>query len=189
MFRLFSKFIFWLIGWKITGSTLDPKIIKKSIFIAIPHTSNWDFPLGIMARSIIRFKITYMMKSTMFKPPFGWFFRMMNGMPVERSKSTNFVDAAIKLYNSKDSLHTVIAPEGTRKKVDKLKTGFYYIAKGANIPMIFAAFDFGKKEVRFSDPYLPTDDKEKDFQVLEDFFKGVSGKFPKQSWSITNFEH
>ena len=181
MFRVISKLIFKIIGWKIAGHP-PGKDVKKSIFVAIPHTSNWDFPIGILARSIIGVKITYLMKSTMFRPPFGRFFRMLNGMPVDRSKANNLVDAVVQLYNEKESLHTVIAPEGTRKRVEKLKTGFYYIALGAKIPIIMVAFDYGTKEVRFAEPFYPSGDKEKDFAVIRSFFKGAKGKNPELGW-------
>jgi 1-acyl-sn-glycerol-3-phosphate acyltransferase len=186
MFRAFSKFIFWLIGWKVTGHIPGPEV-KKSIFVAIPHTSNWDFPLGIFSRSIIKTKVTYMMKSTMFKPPFGWFFRMLDGIPVERSKSTNFVDGVIKLYNSRETLHTVIAPEGTRGKVKELKSGFYFMALGANVPLILTAFDYSTKEVRFSKPLYMTGNKEEDFEMIRAYFANAKGKYPELGWpqSIT----
>lgn len=181
MFRLLSRLIFKIIGWKITG-VLPGGPVKKSILIAIPHTSNWDFPLGLMARSIIKTRVTYMMKSTMFKPPFGWFFRWMDGIPVNRSKSTNFVDAVVDLYNQHDELHTIIAPEGTRRKVENLKTGFYYIALGAKIPIVMVRFDYTTKEVRFREPFYPTGNKEEDFKVIYDYFDGIVGKYPAQSW-------
>jgi len=187
MFRALSKLILWLIGWKVTGHLPD-KSIKKSIYIAIPHTSNWDFPLGLMARAIINVEVTYIMKSTMFKPPFGWIFRMLNGIPVDRTKSTNFVDAVIDIYNSKENLHTIIAPEGTRRKVSKLKSGFYFIATGAKIPMVLVRFDYNKKEVNFRAPFYPVGDKEKDFEEINDFFKGAVGKYPEQGWGYQSKE-
>ena len=182
MFRLLSRLIFRIIGWKVTGVLPDGKV-KKSVFIALPHTSNWDFPIGIMVRSILSIKITYIMKSSMFKPPFGWFFRWTDGMPVDRSKSNNLVEGVIELYNSHDSFHTVIAPEGTRKYVKNLKSGFYYIALGAKVPIIMVRFDYGKKEVRFREPFYPTGDKEKDFEIIREYFKGVKGKIPENSWA------
>jgi len=182
MFRALSRLIFWIIGWKITG-VMPGGVVKKSVFIAVPHTSNWDFPLGLMARSLIRTRVTYIMKSSMFKPPFGWLFRMMDGIPVDRSKRTNFVDAVVDLYNESESLHTIISPEGTRRKVDKLKTGFYYIALGAKIPIIMVQFDYDAKEVRFNPPFYPEGDKEKDFDVIRDCFKGTKGKIPENGWA------
>ncbi len=182
MFRAFSKFILWILGWKVCG-VFPGGDVKKSILVAMPHTSNWDFPLGLMARSIIKTRVTYMMKSTMFKPPFGWFFRMMDGMPVVRTKSTNFVDAVINLYNEHETLHTIISPEGTRKKVTKLKSGFYYMALGAKVPLVLVAFDYGKKEVRFRAPLYLTGDKDKDFEVIEGYFKGVKGRNPEAGWA------
>ena len=182
MFRALSKLIFRIVGWKITG-VLPGGEVKKSVLIEIPHTSSWDFFIGILTRSILNVRIKYVMKSSMFKPPFGWFFRWTDGIPVDRSKSTNFVDGVIDLYNQQESLHIILSPEGTRKYVDKLKTGFYYIALGAKIPIVMVAFDYEKKEVRFREPFYPSGDKEKDFVVIRDYYKHVKGKIPENSWA------
>src|SRR5690606_23843932 len=100
---------------------------------------------------------SFFAKDSLFRFPVGGLFRWLGGIPVDRSKSTNFVDAVINMYNDRDDLLTVISPEGTRSKVESLKTGFYYIAKGANIPVILCRFDYGKKEIHFAKPFYPTD--------------------------------
>ncbi len=180
MLRTLSKVIMWIIGWKVTGAF--PSDLKKSMVVVIPHTSNWDFPLGIMSRAIIKTRVVYLMKDSMFKPPFGWFFRWMDGMPVIRSKSTNFVDAIVEMYNKEEELHIQIAPEGTRKWVKDLKTGFYYIALGAKIPLLLVKFDYGEKVVDFGKVFYPTGDKEADFKVIKEYFRDVKGKNPKDAW-------
>ena len=88
--------------------------------------------------------------------PFGFIFRALGGIPVDRSKSTNFVDSIAQLYGSREELIIFMAPEGTRRKVDKLKTGFYYIALQAKIPIIMIRLDFAKKDLAFSEPFYPT---------------------------------
>ena len=108
--------------------------------------------------------------------------RWTGGTPVDRSKNTNTVDSVVEVFQNKKIFRFALAPEGTRKKVDKLKTGFYYIAKKANVPIVLVAFDFGKKEVKFSDAFWPTSDMQKDFEAIDAFFKGVKGRVPEYSY-------
>jgi 1-acyl-sn-glycerol-3-phosphate acyltransferase len=176
MFSQLSKFILWLFGWKI--SSKYPVHINKAVVIVIPHTSSWDFPLGLLVRSAIAIDIKFVGKSSLFKPPFGWLFRWLGGYPVDRSKSHNYVQAMVDIFNKEPEFRVVLAPEGTRKRVEKLKTGFYYIAKGAGVPIILCKFDFGNKEVAFSEPFWTTDDTESDFAKIDDYFRDVKGKNP-----------
>lgn len=152
---------------------------EKYVIIVIPHTSNWDFPLGLLVRSAIGEDVRYVGKDSLFKPPFGFLFRWLGGIPVDRSQRTQFVDAVIDKFEEPGSMKICIAPEGTRKRVDKLKTGFYYIAKGAGVPILFCKFDYGQHVVGISEPYYTTDDQEADFAALYAYFQGVRGKNPE----------
>lgn len=175
---MISKFIFKnILGWKLVNDF--PKDLKKYVVIAAPHTSWQDFPIGILARNTSGVKINFIGKDSLFKGPFGFIFRSLGGTPVDRSKSNNLVEAIVKVFNSKDEFRLALSPEGTRKKVDKWKTGFYYIAKGANVPIVMATLDFGKKQIKISEPYYTTDDKDKDFEFFQSFYKGVLGKKPE----------
>jgi 1-acyl-sn-glycerol-3-phosphate acyltransferase len=180
MFSTFCSLVLQILGWKITGDY--PYHIKKCIIVVIPHTSNWDFPLGILIRASLKENITFFGKSSLFRFPFAGFFRSLGGIPVDRSKSTNFVDAVIKMYDDRENLVTVISPEGTRSKVESLKSGFYYIAKGVKIPIILCKFDYENREVHFAKPFYPTNDKEADFQFFRNHFKNVKGRNPELGW-------
>lgn len=176
---MISKFIFnTILGWKLVGDF--PKDIKKYVVIAAPHTSWQDFPIGILARNTSNIKINFIGKDSLFKGPFGFIFRSLGGTPVDRSQSHNLVDAIVKVFDSKEEFRLALSPEGTRKKVEKWKTGFYYIAKGANVPIVMATLDFGNKQVKFSEPYYTTDNKEKDFEYFQSFFKPEMAKKPSQ---------
>ncbi len=177
-----SKWILTRLGWKIEGQYPDVERVPKAVVIVIPHTSNWDFPLGLLVRSAIGADIKFVAKSSLFRPPFGWLFRWLGGYPVERSRRTNYVQSMVEVFNREPQLHVVIAPEGTRSKVDRLRTGFYYIAKGAGIPIIMCRFDWGTKTVAFREPFHPTNDVESDFQTIEAFFRGAKGKIPEQGY-------
>lgn len=174
-----SKFIFTtILGWKVVNNF--PQDLKKYVVIAAPHTSWQDFPIGVLARNCTGIKINFIGKDSLFKGPFGFIFKSLGGTPVDRSKSNNLVDAIVKIFNSKNEFRLALSPEGTRKKVEKWKTGFYYIAKGANVPIVMATLDFGRKQVLISEPYYPTDNKEKDFEYFHSFYENVKGKKPEQ---------
>ena len=181
MLTLISKFIYHkILGWKATGFN-DFHRVKKAVIIAVPHTSWHDFYIGVLLRSVLGIQANFVGKKALFNPFTGWIFRSLGGAPVVRKANEKQVDAIARLFNEKDEFRMAIAPEGTRKKVDTWKTGFYYIAKKANVPILMFTLDFKNKENRFSEPLYPTDDLEADFQFMRAFYDGVEGKVPEYS--------
>lgn len=176
MGRIISKWILQLLGWRIAGRY--PAELKKFVIIAMPHTSNWDLPLGILVRSILRARINFVAKDSLFRPLYGWFFRWLGGFPVDRSRSTQYVDAVVDIFKREERFVLTIAPEGTRSKVDRLRSGFYYIALGAGVPIVMVRMDYVARVVTFSDPFYPIGDKEADLRFILDFYKGARGKRP-----------
>ena len=180
MFKAFSKLIFLkILGWKIVGGFPDK---PKYIIIVAPHTSNWDFLTGVFVRAIVpEIKAAkYLGKKSLFKPPLGWLFKAMGGYPVDRTKSKNQVDAVVDIFDKHEEFVIAMAPEGTRSKVEKLKSGFYYIALKANIPIVMVAFDYGKKQVVVNQPeFYPTGDFESDIEQILSFYRGIKGKNPE----------
>ncbi|MCK0162049.1 lysophospholipid acyltransferase family protein [Allomuricauda sp. F6463D] len=175
-----AKFIYFtLLGWKLKGSFPN---VNKCVIIVIPHTHWLDFFLALLIRKVIKKEINFIGKKSLFKPPFGWFFRWTGGAPVDRSKNSNTVDSTVQIFNSRKKFRLALAPEGTRKKVTALKTGFYHIAKKANVPIVMVAFDFGKKEIKIGEPFYPTESLNKDFEKIHEFYKGVKGKIPEYSF-------
>ncbi len=167
-------------GWKIEG-TIDENI-KKCVLMVIPHTSWHDFYLGIFTRGITGIEMNYIAKKELFRFPFGFYFRWMGGAPVDRTGSLNKVDAIAKIFENHNEFRLAIAPEGTRKKVTELKSGFYYIACKANVPIVPAAFDFGRKTVNIGKPFYPTSNYENDLKILLKHFGGAIGKVPGYSF-------
>ena len=153
-----------------------PGHLNKFVIAVVPHTSYMDFFLGLLIRKVWNEQINFVGKKSLFTFPFGYIFRRLGGEPIDRSKNNDMVSATVKVFQKREKFRLTIAPEGTRKKVEKWKTGFYYIAKGAQVPIVLIAFDFGKKQVKISEPMLTTDNKEADFKVYESFFKGVVGR-------------
>lgn len=172
-----ARFIYFkIMGWELEGSL--PQGIKKCVVIVVPHTSWHDFYIGLLIRRIFNVDIKFLAKKELFKPPFGWYFKWMGGTPLDRTPGQNKVEAIAEIFRQKEEFRLALSPEGTRKKVKDWKTGFYYIAKSAEVPLIMIAFDFGKKKVKVSDPLYITDDKEADFRKMKEFYKDVVGKVP-----------
>lgn len=161
-------FIWKTLGWKIAGDI--PKDIKKYIIIAAPHTSNWDFIIGLCVRTILDFKASFLGKKSLFGWPFGWFFKWMGGYPVDRSKRNNIVDQVVEIFNSRNEFALALAPEGTRKNITEWKTGFYYIALGAKVPIVRTKIDIKNKQVTIFPPFWPTSNFENDMEVIKSVF-------------------
>ncbi len=181
--RWLAKLIYFkILRWKVAGNIyISKNLIKKAIIITVPHTSWHDFYIGILLRSILNVKINFIGKKELFVFPAGWFFKLMGGIPIDRHTKENKVDIIAKLFEEKEELRMALAPEGTRKKVDKWRTGFYYIAKKANVPIIMITFDFENKQNKISEPFYPTDDIETDLEFMRNYFKGVKGKVAEYS--------
>jgi 1-acyl-sn-glycerol-3-phosphate acyltransferase len=172
-----AKFIYFrLLGWKTVGEFPE---LEKCVVAVVPHTSWFDFLLGLLVRRLVNQEINFIGKKSLFNPPFGWYFRWMGGAPIDRSKSSDTVTAIANIFKEKKVFRLALSPEGTRKKVTQWKTGFYYIAKAANVPIILVAFDYGHKQVKFSKPFIPTENKEGDFKKYRKFFEGSIGKIPE----------
>lgn len=178
MARLFWTVYKKLTGWKIKGTV--PAELKKAIILVGPHTSWKDVLIGLMARSVLQLKqARFLGKKELFDGPFGFFFRRMGGIPVDRFSNKNMVDQVVSLFEQTEAMLLALSPEGTRKKVDRLRTGFYHIAKKAGIPIILCGFDFEKKEILFAPPFFTGEDEAKDFEKIIAFFAPVKGKHPE----------
>ncbi len=173
-----ARWILRMTGWQIEGDI--PSEIRKYVVIAAPHTSWWDFPLGLLARAALGREIHFIGKKSLFRPPLGWFMRWLGGVPADRSISRNLVDQVVEIFNARDAFAIALAPEGTRAPVRQFRTGFYYIARGAGVPVICATLDYFHKTVTFSTPFYPTDDPAADLKSLWDHFRGVPGKVPEK---------
>lgn len=178
-----AKFIYFkILGWKIVGNTNFSKDnIKKAVIIAVPHTSWHDFYIGVLLRAVVQVKTNFVGKKELFVFPIGWFFRALGGAPINRQTNQNKVQAIANLFEERKEFRMTLAPEGTRKKVSEWRTGFYYIAKQANVPIIMFTLDFESKQNKISEPFYPTDNVEADFKYMYSFFKGVKGKIPEYS--------
>ena len=174
-----AKFIYFkLMGWNLKGNFPD---LKKYVIMVVPHTSWHDFYMGLLLRRIAGININYVAKKELFKKPYGWYFKWMGGAPLDRTPGQNKVQTIASIFDKHKEFKLALAPEGTRKKVDNWKTGFYYIAKEAKVPIVMVAFDYSKKEMKIAKPFSPTSDIEADFKEMKKFFIGVVGKIPEHT--------
>ena len=173
--RAFSVAFMKLAGWKVEGSL--PLNGQKSVLIAAPHTSNWDLPYTLMTAFILGLNVYWMGKAEIFKPPFRGLMMWLGGIPVERDQANNLVAASIDAINAADGpLQLIVPPEGTRSNTRFWKTGFYYIAVGAQVPIVMAYMDYDKKRSGLGPVFVPTGDIEVDMAKIKAFYAPFKGK-------------
>jgi len=183
MLRAITAFLYRAAGWKVIGR--PPVEVKKAVWVGAPHTSNWDFIVCLGGRAELQINIGFLAKSQLFKWYSGWLFKALGCYPVYRNKSTNLVDNVSAMFQQYEELHIAITPEGTRKDVDRLKTGFYHIALKANVPLVLIGFDYPRKAIVISEPIVLQNDFEKDMKVIYDFYLTIQGE--RKTW-LKNYE-
>jgi len=182
MLKFIGKLILKYWGFTIHGFFSNE--IKKTIVIVAPHTSNWDFVIGVSAKYALGIKANYIGKKSLFYFPYGFLFRYLGGAPVDRSKSSNQVQQIVDIFNSRDRFILGLSPEGTRGKTRVIKTGFYHIAHMAKVPIIMMRLDFKEREIEFSEPFVTTGNMESDFTKIKSFFDGAIGYKPLQAFEF-----
>jgi 1-acyl-sn-glycerol-3-phosphate acyltransferase len=174
----FSLLVLRIFGWRREGRLPD---IPKFVMVAAPHTSNWDFPIAMAFMFSFKMKLNWLGKDSLFRWPFGGFFKFLGGIPINRSKSGDVVAQAIQAFKDRLKMVMVIAPEGTRKKVNHWKTGFYYIAQGADVPIVLSFLDYFRKVGGFGPTLTKTGDIELDLKTIREFYDKITAKIPDQS--------
>ncbi len=175
LLRAFSRTTLRLLGWRIEGSL--PPGAAKSVLIAAPHTSNWDLPYTLMVAFQLQLHIYWMGKASIFRWPFGPVMRWLGGIPVRRETSNNLVAASAAAITAADGpLQLVVPPEGTRGKTRHWKTGFYYIALQARVPIVLAYMDYERKLSGLGPVFVPTGDIEADMAEIKRFYAPFKGR-------------
>lgn len=177
MITRFFVFLFKINGWKIVGTV--PPEIKKAVVIAAPHTSNWDFVYALAIFRMLKLNVRYLIKKEHFRFPLSILLKNTGGIPVERSKKQSLTDQIIQKFNQADNLLVTVPAEGTRKRVEKWKSGFYYAALGAHVPVLLGYLDFKKKEGGFGPPIYLTGNKEEDMKKIRSFYAEKTAKYPE----------
>jgi 1-acyl-sn-glycerol-3-phosphate acyltransferase len=164
-----------LFGWKVHG---EAPTYRKFVLIAAPHTSNWDFPFMLATAYVMRVRISWFGKHTLFRPPWGWFLRKLGGIPVDRRAPHSLVMQMAEQFNSRDELVLAVPPEGTRSKVAVWKSGFYHIAAESGVPIGLGYLDYDRKLCGLGMFVIPSGDVREDMDKIRGFYRSIRGKYP-----------
>ena len=170
--KTLARFIVKISGWKVEGH-FGPEL-KNCIIIVAPHTSQWDFIFGMLARTIYGIKAKYLIKNSFFKPGISWFFHMTGGIAVDRSKKNELTDHLKEMLGRGEELKITFTPEGTRKRVDRWRTGFYWTAIDTGLPIVAHYIDYKHKVVGQFPPFVPTGYWEADKVHFEKLYADVN---------------
>jgi len=171
-----------LLGWELIGQRPSH---KKYVMVGAPHTSNWDFLYFYLGALAFRIPISFMIKDSVFKKwPLGPILLKMGGIPIDRSRKNNLVAQMVRAFDQREELALLIPPSGTRHRTDYWKSGFYYIALGAQVPLVLAIMDFGRREVGVKRVFTPTGDIKNDMAVIRSVYDPVVAKFPHEKSAI-----
>lgn len=177
-----GRFVLKLFGWQIEGGLPDA---PKYVLIAAPHTSNWDMVFFLACCFVTGLRPSFLAKHSLFRWPFGLFFRAMGGLPINRTSRHNMVEQCVQFFRTCDELVLTIAPEGTRGKVRHWKTGFYYIALGAGVPVALGFIDYRRKRAGVGPLLSLSGDLDADIKRFRDFYAAHEGKYPELTSEVS----
>jgi len=171
----------WFFCWDVVGQI---PVGEKFVLIGAPHTSNWDFPFGLFALYIFRLKVSWIGKDTLFEKPFGGIMRWLGGIAINRDSQHGVVEQIAKQLRESRKLAIAIAPSGTRKRRNYWKSGFYWIAHAAQVPILCGYLDYGNRKACLGLCFVPTGNVKEDMDRIRDFYKGIQGKYPEMATRI-----
>lgn len=169
------------LGWTLR---MEDPLTDRYVLAVAPHTSNWDFPLGLLVAWALELDANWMGKHTLFRGPMGTVMRSIGGIPVDRGAASDIVEQLADRFATSDHLVLGVAPEGTRGATDHWKTGFWRIARAADVPIVLAYLDYGRREVGIGGAFMPTDDQAADFARIAAFYAGKQGLKPENAGTI-----
>ena len=175
--RTLSRLALGVIGWRIEGALPD---LPKMMVIVAPHTSNWDFVVGVLVKGALGIRATFLGKDTLFRGPLGVLMRHLGGIPVYRHAPRQVVDQTVAMVAAMERVVLVLSPEGTRRKLPSWRSGFHYVARGAGLPIVPAAIDYSTRTVRFLPVHQPRETVEADLASLTPLFRAEMAYHPEQ---------
>lgn len=180
--KLLSQKLLSLAGWRVIPELPEE---KKYVLICYPHTSNWDMLVGLLSIYAMDLKVHWLAKHTIFIGPVGWLFRKMGGIPVDRTKRGDaFSKRMAALFQEHDEMVVGLMPEGTRSMTDHWRSGFYYMAQSANVPLALALMDYKTKTCGIGKVLIPSGDIDQDMVKIREFYQDVNGKRPELQGTI-----
>lgn len=180
MIRRLASGLLKLAGWRTVGEPPGP----RSVIIGAPHTSNWDFPLALLCFWSVPIPARWVGKHTIFRWPFGGPLRRLGGIPVDRAHTTDFVRVIVEAFEREPEFTLVLAPEGTRSRRDHWRSGFYWIAHGAGVPLALGFVNYADRTVGIGDVFMPSGDIEADMERIRAFYADKRGRRPGMQSSI-----
>jgi 1-acyl-sn-glycerol-3-phosphate acyltransferase len=162
-------------GWRIVG---EFPALRRFVIVVAPHTSNWDFVVGLAAKFALSLRAVWIGKHTLFRPPFGKLLRRLGGVPVHRDAPHAVVQQIIDEFAAREAMVFVLAPEGTRKRVERWRSGYWHVAHGAGVPVIPVGFDFALRTIFIGPPHETTDDLNADEERLRAYVRGIAPRHP-----------
>ncbi len=175
--RAVGTFLLRLVGWRIEGRWPD---LPRCVAIAAPHTSNWDFYIGICAIFALGLRVSWIGKASLFRWPYGGFMRWLGGTPVTRVPGEGVVEEVVRALDRQQHWIFGLSPEGTRKRVERWRTGFYHVARRANVPIVLTYFDYSRKTAGVGPVFRPTGDVERDLAEIRSFYEARMARYPDQ---------
>lgn len=179
--KTLARFLLRIFGWTLTQAEPPP---RRYVLIFAPHTSNWDFVIGLLAAWGLGLRVHWMGKASLFDGVLGPLFRFWGGIPVDRSRPGGMIGQMAARFEATDDLVLAIAPEGTRRHTDHWKSGFWHIARAADVPVVMAYIDYGKKEIGKGESFVPGEDIDRDFERIRGFYADKRGHRPTQESAI-----
>lgn len=178
MIKILARLIAKMLGWKFVVRNDLP---KKYVFVAAPHTSNWDGFYMIITALACGLRISWVAKHTLLQGASGWFLKKLGGIPVVRNSRQNLVSQIVEIFNRSDKLALGVPPEGTRSKADYWKSGFYHIAREAQVPIVLSFLDYKHKIAGLGPEILPgKDTMTQDMDAVRKFYKDVHARYPEK---------
>jgi 1-acyl-sn-glycerol-3-phosphate acyltransferase len=177
-----AEIIIRISGWEVVGEVPS---LDKAVYIAAPHTSNWDGFWLLVGKTMLGLEARFLAKHTLFWWPLGPVLSWLGAIPIDRSQGAGVVRQLIDLLRTSDRLNLALAPEGTRKWMPHWKSGFYRIAIGANVPIVLAFIDYKNKQMGIGETFSPSGDQERDLQHLRNFYAAFTSRHPENMGPIT----
>ncbi len=179
--RRLALAILRIAGWRVEGTA--PAIVKY-VLIGAPHTSNWDFVLALLAKAALDLRFRWVGKDSLFRWPFGGLMRWLGGIPVNRRARNQFTDFLVKQFRESRELVVVITPEGTRSRTEHWRSGFYYLALHAGVPLVLGFVDYRRKTLGIGPTLTLTGDMEADMAPIREFYAGKQGLYPQKMGEV-----
>lgn len=176
-----ARTVLHIMGWQVEGVA---PVIPKYVLIGAPHTSNWDFVFALLAKGALGIRFRWIGKDSLFRWPFGGFMRWLGGIPVNRRSRNNFIDQMAEQFRICRELVIVITPEGTRDRTEHWKSGFYYLALGAGVPIVMGYVDYARKHLGIGPVLTPTGNLDADMAPIREFYADKTGRYPDKQGQV-----